>query len=165
MEKLYDKIKPWWITGFIDGEGCFYVGFEIIKNKKISVRISFSVSQNHSSSATTIQKIAEVFASDPKSETSNVRVDRKTVKYETRNLDNLIKNVIPHFDAYPLQSNKQKSFLAWKQIAFMVKNENPLSKQPLKMIVDLAFDMNLDESQRNRRGKPKEFYIQFLENN
>jgi hypothetical protein len=39
------KLNPWWITGFIAGEGCFYVGFEIIKNKKISVRISFSVSQ------------------------------------------------------------------------------------------------------------------------
>jgi hypothetical protein len=47
----------------------------------------------------------------------------------------------------------------------MVKNENPLSKQSLRMIVDLAFDMNLDESQKSRRGKPKEFYIQFLENN
>lgn len=158
------NVNPWWITGFVDGEGCFYVGFEIIKSQKISVRTSFSVSQNQSSHATTIQKIADVFGSDPKSETSNIRVDGKTVKYEMRNVDYLIKNVIPHFDAYPLQSNKKNSFFAWKQIVFMVKNENPLSKKSLIQIIDLAFAMNLDEDKASRRKKPKEFYIQFLEN-
>ena len=157
------KLNPWWITGFIDGEGCFYVAFEITKNKKISVRLSFSVSQNKSSHAITIQKIAEIFGSSLKSETSNVRVDGQTVKYETRSLDNLIKNVIPHFDAYPLQSKKHNNFLAWRQIAFMVKNESPLSKPSLSKIVDLAFAMNLDEFQQSRRRKPKEYYMQFLE--
>ena len=33
----FQKLNPWFVTGFIDGEGCFSVS--IIKNKKIKTRL------------------------------------------------------------------------------------------------------------------------------
>jgi hypothetical protein len=36
-------------------------------------------------------------------------------------LDHLIEKVVPHFEAYPLQSKKQRDFEAWKSILFYIR--------------------------------------------
>ena len=36
-------------------------------------------------------------------------------------LDDLIEKVVPHFEAYPLQSKKQRDFEAWKSILFYIR--------------------------------------------
>lgn len=44
-------LDPNWVTGFVDGEGCFYVGFSANSafNTGIEVRPSFSIGQGSSS--------------------------------------------------------------------------------------------------------------------
>ena len=34
-EKQYFKFNPWWVTGFVDGEGCFHVSITERKNLKL----------------------------------------------------------------------------------------------------------------------------------
>ena len=89
----------------------------------IEIRPSFSVSQGKSSKEL-IDEISLFF----KTASLNVRPDRNTVKYETRNLNHIISEVIPHFEKYPLNSNKQKDFLKFKNICFL------LDKKPQKQI-------------------------------
>jgi len=40
----------------------------------------------------------------------------KTLKYEVRSLDDLIRNIIPHFEKYPLVSEKQNDFEFFKKV-------------------------------------------------
>jgi LAGLIDADG endonuclease len=49
----------------------------------------------------------------------SIRPDRsdKTLKWETRRLDELVERVIPHFVAYPLLSSKQRDFERFAFIA------------------------------------------------
>ena len=56
------EINPWYITGFVDGEGCFHISFSK-RNKlktKIEVRPGFSISQ-HRRSKSIIEQIKVYF--------------------------------------------------------------------------------------------------------
>src|SRR5947208_3670907 len=105
--------RPWslpmdlasYISGFVDGEGCFCVSFQPSKRHRLrwEVRPSFSVSQN-------VERAELLFVIRKLWRCGTIRPDRsdKTIKYEIRNVRELVEVVLPHFRAYPLQSSKQK---------------------------------------------------------
>lgn len=100
-----ESINPFYVSGYIDGEGCFSVSFSPRKKLLVGweVRPSFSVSQNYDRSEV-IDKLIEFFGC------GSIRPDRsdQTLKYEVRSITELVENVIPHFQKYPLKSSKQK---------------------------------------------------------
>ena len=128
-----------YISGYVDGEGCFSVSFS--KRDKFLVgwetKPSFSVSQNEDRAQTLflIQKLLKC---------GFMRRDfsDKTLKFEVRSLDNLISHVIPHFDKYPMVSNKQKDFQLFKRVCFLMQKELHKEKKGLQKIMNLAFQMN-----------------------
>ena len=95
----------------------------------------------------------------------NIRPDRDTLKYETRELENLVNQVVPHFDKYPLQSNKQNDFVKFKQIVLLMKEGKHLQEQSLREILDIAYTMNLDNKSAPRRDKPKDELLRILADN
>src|ERR1035441_6045956 len=93
-----------YISGYVDGEGCFCVSFQPSGRHRLGweVRPSFSVSQN-ADRAQLLYLINEMW------ECGSIRPDRsdKTLKFEVRNVWDLVSKVIPHFEAFPLMSSKQ----------------------------------------------------------
>src|SRR5258706_14936973 len=93
-----------YISGFIDGEGCFCVSFQPSRRHRFGweVRPSFSVSQN-ADRAQLLHMIQK------QCDCGFIRPDRsdKTIKYEVREVRHLVERVLPHFRAYPLVSSKQ----------------------------------------------------------
>ena len=73
-----------------------------------------------------------------------IRPDRsdKTLKFEVRNISELVERVIPHFDEFPLQSSKQKDVELFKTVCLMVKESKHLELEGFKEIVKLAMKMN-----------------------
>lgn len=128
-----------YISGYVDGEGCFSVSFS--KREKFLVgwetKPSFSVSQNEDR-AQPLFLIQQLF------KCGFMRRDfsDKTLKFEVRSLNDLIMHVIPHFEKYPMVSNKQKDFELFKQICFLMQKELHKEKQGLQKIMNLAFQMN-----------------------
>ena len=128
-----------YISGYVDGEGCFSVSFS--KREKFLVgwetKPSFSVSQNEDR-AQTLFLIQKVF------KCGFMRRDfsDKTLKFEVRSLKDLIYRVIPHFDKYPMASAKQKDFKLFKQVCFLMQKELHKEKKGLQKIMNLAFVMN-----------------------
>jgi len=101
------------------------------------VRPSLSVSQNGDRSQVLLL-MQEYFGC------GTIRPDRsdKTLKWEVRSLPLLIRQVIPHFETYPLLSGKQREFEAFAGIcARMVRREH-LTRNGLQEIVRLAGRMN-----------------------
>ena len=96
-----------YISGYADGEGCFTVS--IAPRAKLlagwEVRPSFSVSQN-GDRAEVLHALAAYFGC------GSIRPDRsdRTLKWETRRLEDLLERVIPHFEVYPLLSGKRLDF-------------------------------------------------------
>ena len=139
--------RPWslpmdldsYISGFVDGEGCFCVSFQPSKRHRFGweVRPSFSVSQN-------ADRAELLYVIQKKWECGFIRPDRsdKTLKFEVRNVGNLVAKVLPHFRAYPLMSSKQTDFERFARICELVSEERHLELEGFVQIVRLAMEMN-----------------------
>ena len=128
-----------YISGFVDGEGCFCVSFQPSKRHRFGweVRPSFSVSQN-ADRAELLCKIQSRW------ECGSIRPDRsdKTVKFEVRNVSELVAKVLPHFRVHPMVSSKQTDFVRFERICEWVSERQHLELDGFGKIVRLAMEMN-----------------------
>ena len=74
----------------------------------------------------------------------SIRPDRsdKTLKFEIRNVGELVAKVLPHFKMYPLMSSKQADFERFAGICELVSGGEHLKQEGLEEIVRLAMEMN-----------------------
>ena len=73
-----------------------------------------------------------------------IRPDRsdKTLKFEIRNVSELVAKVLPHFKAYPLMSSKKADFERFARICELVDNGRHLEQEGFEEVVQLAMEMN-----------------------
>jgi hypothetical protein len=139
------KFLAAYISGYVDGEGCFSVSFS--RRKKLLVgwetKASFAVGQNYNR-AEVIKMLPRYFGC------GHIRRDYsdKTLKYEVRSIEDLISKIIPHFRKYPLLSGKRKDFELFVQVCNMMKRREHLSPNGLRTIVKLAYKMNKSGTRR-----------------
>lgn len=137
-----------YLTGFTDGEGSFSISFS--KRAKFSlgieVRPSFSISQNKRS-LEILNKIHSFF------KVGSIRYSRsdQTYKYEVRSLSDLSLKIIPHFQNFPLMTNKHKDFLLFVEVVKLIRANQHLNKQGLEKIIDLACQMNESGKRKYKR--------------
>ena len=128
-----------YISGYVDGEGCFCVSFQPSKRHLLGweVRPSFSVSQN-------ADRAELLFYLKDNWKCGTIRPDRsdKTLKFEVRAISDLISKVIPHFKEYPMMSSKQKDFLLFESICRIVSDSGHRTPTGLETIIKLAEQMN-----------------------
>ena len=128
-----------YISGYVDGEGCFTVS--ISPRAKLAVRWevrpSLSVSQN-GDRAEVLRLIQTHFGC------GSIRPDRsdKTLKWETRRLDDLVGRVIPHFERYPLLSGKRLDFERFASVCRLMAAGEHRRRTGLIRVVELAAGMN-----------------------
>ena len=129
-----------YISGFVDGEGCFCVSFQPSKRHRFGweVRPSFSVSQNQ-------DRAKVLFLMEQHFSCGSIRPDRsdKTLKYEVRSISDLVGKIVPHFVEYPLLSEKQNDFEIFKSVCELVYSKQHLEKQGFVEIVKVAMKMNI----------------------
>ncbi len=137
-----------YISGYVDGEGCFCISIRPRKKNKIcwEVVAGFSVAQNENR-AEVLSLMKNYF---------NCGFIRKnigdhTLKYETRNLNALLTKIIPHFEKYPLQSSKQKDFEIFKSVCYKMNKGEHLTKKGIIKIMDLVSVMNFSGKRRYNR--------------
>lgn len=128
-----------YITGYVDGEGCFCVSFQPSDRHRFGweVRPSFSVSQNADRSEV-LYLIQEEW------QCGFIRPDRsdKTLKYEVRNVRALTSTVVPHFRQFPLLSSKQVDFENFARVCEAVNARNHLRLEGFQQIVRWSMEMN-----------------------
>jgi hypothetical protein len=130
---------PSYISGYVDGEGCFTVSISPRPTLRVGweVRPSVSVSQNGDRSEVLLA-IQEYFGC------GSLRPDRSdlTLKWETRRLSSILSSVIPHFRDYPLQSGKRRDFELFAEICERMARGEHRSAGGLREIVRMASAMN-----------------------
>ena len=129
----------WYITGFVDGEGCFSISFTKREKMKtgIEIRPSFSIGQNKKS-LKLLQDIMHYFGC------GSIRFSKsdQTYKYEVRSINDLRKKIIPHFKKYPLKTSKNADFLKFNWICDQIASSKHLNKDCLVEIIEQAYLMN-----------------------
>lgn len=131
--------NPSWVTGFADGEACFSVSFN--RREKFStgleVRPSFSIGQK-ASSLEALKNVQNYF------DCGSIRYSTRDgcYKYEVRCLDDITKKILPHFEKYPLKTQKQNDFEIFSNICKDMKQNKHLNPNGIKKILKDAYTMN-----------------------
>ena len=128
-----------YISGYVDGEGCFTVSISPRASMRLGweVRPSCSVGQNGDRSEVLFE-IQQFFGC------GTIRPDRsdRTLKWEVRNLSLLVNTVIPHFRRYPLRSSKHRDFELFAEICERLERREHLTPVGFRVVASLAERMN-----------------------
>ena len=131
--------QAWYITGFVDGEGCFSVSFNKRAKMKtgIEVRPSFSIGQNKRS-LSVLKDIQDYFGCGA------IRFSKhdQTYKYEVRSVGDLRTKVLPHFKKYPLRTQKLDDYITFAWICDQIAALQHLNSVKLAAIITKAYAMN-----------------------
>jgi LAGLIDADG DNA endonuclease family protein len=133
-------LDPWYVTGLVEGEGCFCVSFTLRPTLRtgIEVRPSFALSLNERD-GDVLRSLQAFF------DCGAIRVSRRdrTLKYEARSTAELLECIVPHFERFPLRGVKANSFDGFRQVCRMIEQGAHLTSVGLREIVRIAYGMNL----------------------
>lgn len=155
-------IKLGWVIGFVDGEGCFSIGFihqpsrTARKGYKTCYQVSheFVVTQG-AKSLNCLYELHDFFGVG--SILLNKRYDNHKdhlYKYVVRKRDDLLQVIIPFFRTNALRSSKQSDFDKFAQCVEMTSRGHHLTREGLIKVVQIAETMN--------RRKPRTNLIRIL---
>ena len=143
------RISDEYLTGFVEGEGCFYVGFSKRNDLPLGWQVitEFHLSQNPGG-----RNILEAFQerlecgylkpNHPKSEKD------KTWVLIIKDREDLKEKLIPFFQKHPLHSQKAKEYVVFKKVLETTQLKEHLSLDGFKKIVDLVFQLPRNTKKR-----------------
>lgn len=131
-------LEPLFISGFTDAEGCFLV---IIRKSPKSllgwqIEVNFTINL-HVRDLELLNLIKAYFGAGRIGKERNGCCD-----FTIGSLDQIITKVIPHFDKYPLKTNKYSDYLLFKKVALMMQGKEHLTAVGLQKIVNIRACLN-----------------------
>ena len=147
-------IASYYITGFVDGEGCFSITIQRSKNVKLGIQVipEFHVSQ-HQNRTEVLRAIQKRFSCGYIKPNNPRNPKDLTSVYVVRNLADLQNKVIPFFQKYPFISSKQQDFEKLSKVVNMMSKGEHLKRDGLAAILKLAFSMNASGKYRKLKLK------------
>lgn len=137
------NLNPWYITGFVEGEGTFHIAMYRDPKMKYRIKIipEFHINQSYLR-INTLQEIKSYFCCGYIKENHKNRFNDVTFVYVVRDRNDLLRKIIPFFKKYPLLSIKQKSFELFSEIVKSMSQNQHSTIQGVKEIIQKAFLMN-----------------------
>lgn len=132
-------LNPFYVTGLVDGEGTFTVSIYKSEGHKTGWRLqpSFSI-EFHKKDLTLLNRIQSFFSVG----TIRIRTRDEQGIYSVYDLEELTNVIIPHFDKYPLLTQKRADYLLFKQVVAIMKNKQHLTSEGLTKIISIRASMN-----------------------
>lgn len=133
---------PQWVSGFVTGEGCFFV--KITKGRNTAgagVQILFQVSQ-HIRDTNLLKNLLSFlncgqYVQTPDKEWGHFQCTKFLDNYE------IIK---PFFNKYPIKGVKFKDFEDWSLVGDMIKRKEHLTSDGVSKIIKIKSNMNTGRS-------------------
>jgi LAGLIDADG endonuclease len=146
-----------WVIGFVDGEGCFSIGFVRQPNRTgrtgyrtgYQVAHEFAVTQG-AQSATCLHELREFFGVGhvvPNRRYDNHR--EHLYRYVVRKRADLIERIIPFFRRHRMHSSKQRNFEKFARCVELIDRGVHLSNEGLIRIAEIAQTMNRQKPRRD----------------
>ena len=137
-----NMLDPWFITGFMDAEGSFIIS--IIKDPKTrtgwNIQLRFKIAL-HQKDLSVLEQIKAYFGGVGKIDKTGK--DRDSLSYVISSRKLITEVVLPHFDKYPLITNKKADYELFKRIIEKMNKEEHLTEQGIQEIVNIRASLNL----------------------
>ena len=132
------KLEAQWVVGFVDGEGCFFVGINPHAEMTCGFQVlpEFTVVQHQ-------RDIQLLYALKGFFGCGVVRRNREDrMAYRVRSLDHLNERIIPFFEKHLLKSKKRVDFLKFRDILQLMTQGEHLKPEGIRRIQAIASKMN-----------------------
>ena len=136
------KLDAQWITGFVDGEGCFFVGINKHKEMTAGYQVlpEFTVVQ-HKRDVQILHALKAYFGCGV------IRVNHgDRMAYRVRSKDHLLEHIVPFFEKHSLKTKKNVDFKKFRQILLKMKADIHLTSEDVEEIRAIAVKMNRGSS-------------------
>jgi hypothetical protein len=134
----FSRLEAQWVVGFVDGEGCFYVGFNAQPEMKTGYQVlpEFTVVQ-HKQDIQLLYALKQFFGCGVVRQNHGDRM-----AYRVRDAEHLQERVIPFFEKHPLKTKKRLDFLKFRKILIMMQRNEHLTLDGIEKIRQIASEMN-----------------------
>ena len=142
--KMVEKLPPWYIVGFVEGEGCFAITISKHKTKRLKrdVRLIFEV-ELRGDDRKILERLQYTLGCGSLYDLKYERYGWKPhVKYAAKSHKDIFKFIIPFFKKHPLQGKKRKDFENFCQAAELVKEKRHLTEEGIKEFEEIRKFMN-----------------------
>src|SRR6266436_8174949 len=132
------KLEVQWVVGFVDGEGCFFVGINRHPEMTSGFQVlpEFTVVQ-HQRDIQLLHALKDFFGCGV------VRTNHgDRMAYRVRGLDHLNERIVPFFEKHPLKSKKRVDFARFRKILHLIKQGKHLKAEGIQEIREIASVMN-----------------------
>ena len=136
------KLDAQWITGFVDGEGCFHVGINPHGEMTAGFQVlpEFTVVQ-HERDVQVLHALKAHFGCGV------VRVNHgDRMAYRVRSVKHLLEHIVPFFVKHPLKTRKNVDFLKFRDVLLLMQAGNHLTAEGIERIRSIASQMNRGRS-------------------
>ena len=135
---LPQNLEAQWVVGFVDGEGCFFVGINPHPEMTIKFQVlpEFTVVQ-HQRDIQLLYALKKFFGCGV------VRTNHgERMAYRVRDIKHLTEIIIPFFEKHPLKTKKNVDFSKFRKILKLVNEKKHLEVEGLARIREIASVMN-----------------------
>ena len=136
------KLDAQWITGFVDGEGCFHVGINPHREMTAGFQVlpEFTVVQ-HERDVQVLHALKAHFGCGV------VRVNHgDRMSYRVRSVKHLLEHIVPFFVEHPLKTKKNVDFLKFRDVLLLMEAGEHLTGDGIERIRSIARQMNRGHS-------------------
>lgn len=132
------RLEAQWVVGFVDGEGCFFVGINPHPEMKTGYQVlpEFVVVQ-HERDVQLLYALKEFFGCGV---VRRNHADRMC--YRVRNVEHLRQRIIPFFEKHPLKSKKRLDYIKFRRVLLMMERGEHLTAEGIEKIRKIAATMN-----------------------
>jgi hypothetical protein len=136
-------LEAGWVTGFVDGEGCFHVGINPHTDMTAGYQVlpEFTVVQ-HERDIQVLHGLKAYFGCGV------VRTNHgDRMAYRVRSQEHLLQRIVPFFLKHPLKTRKHIDFMKFRDVLLMMERGEHLTSEGIERIRAIAGQMN--------RGQPR----------
>ncbi len=136
------KLEAQWITGFVDGEGCFHVGINPHKEMTAGFQIlpEFTVVQ-HERDVQVLHALKAYFGCGVVRKNHGDRM-----AYRVRSKQHLLEHIVPFFVKHSLKTKKNVDFRKFRRILLMMEADIHLTADGVEEIRKIRDKMNRGSS-------------------
>jgi hypothetical protein len=139
------NLEPWYVTGLVEGEGCFCVSISKHKTKKLGfdARLMFEIEMIIDDKPL-LEAVQKYFGCGQIYELNYERYGwRPRVKYAVKSQKDIFEKVIVHFEKYPLKGKKRKDFDYFCRAVAMFQRKQHLTEEGINKLRKIQLKMNI----------------------
>lgn len=141
---MVEKLKSWYIVGFVEGEGCFAITISRHKTKRLrkDARLIFEI-ELRGDDRQILERLKYTWGCGLLFDLKYPRYGWKPhVKYAVKSHRDIFRIVIPFFKKHPLQGKKKKDFEDFCKAAELIKKKRHLIEEGIEELEKIREFMN-----------------------